>query len=149
LASFSDEDDRTHCKRIYELVRNKKSTRIVKGNYAADEIKWLIGKCDLFIGCRMHSTIASTSMCVPTIPVAYGEKFEGVIGDAVGQSSQIVRIDTDHKTFLSQLELVILQSWERRNEIRKELEKRIAAIKESAQAPVLLIKEILDSLDRE
>ena len=35
---------------------------------------------DIFIGSRMHSTIASFSSGVVTIPISYSRKFEGLFG---------------------------------------------------------------------
>lgn len=35
---------------------------------------------DFFVGSRMHATVGAFSMLVPTIPVAYSRKFEGVFG---------------------------------------------------------------------
>lgn len=45
------------------------------------EAKEYISKMDLFIGSRMHATIASISSGVPTIPIAYSRKFKGVFSD--------------------------------------------------------------------
>jgi polysaccharide pyruvyl transferase WcaK-like protein len=42
------------------------------------EAKSYISQCDLFIGSRMHATIAAVSSGVPTIPLAYSRKFKGV-----------------------------------------------------------------------
>lgn len=42
------------------------------------EAKSYISKMDCFIGSRMHATIASFSAGVPTIPVSYSRKFEGL-----------------------------------------------------------------------
>ncbi|MCA5014097.1 MULTISPECIES: polysaccharide pyruvyl transferase family protein [unclassified Enterococcus] len=45
------------------------------------EAKSYISLMDLFIGSRMHATIASFSSGVPTIPLAYSRKFEGVFNN--------------------------------------------------------------------
>lgn len=42
------------------------------------EAKSYISKMDFFIGSRMHSTIAAVSSGVPTLPVSYSRKFEGL-----------------------------------------------------------------------
>lgn len=42
------------------------------------EAKSFIATCDLFIGARMHATIAAISTGVPVIPVAYSRKFTGL-----------------------------------------------------------------------
>jgi len=46
--------------------------------YNHAEIKYIIGKCDFFIGSRMHATIAALSQMVPTLGLAYSRKFKGV-----------------------------------------------------------------------
>ena len=43
-----------------------------------DQIKGYISTMDCFIGSRMHATIAAFSMGIPTIPVSYSRKFEGL-----------------------------------------------------------------------
>ena len=42
------------------------------------EAKSYISNMDIFIGSRMHSTIAAFSTNVPTIPISYSRKFEGL-----------------------------------------------------------------------
>ena len=44
------------------------------------EAKSYISNMDLFIGSRMHATIAAFSSYVPTIPISYSRKFEGLFG---------------------------------------------------------------------
>jgi polysaccharide pyruvyl transferase WcaK-like protein len=43
------------------------------------EVKYLIGKCDFFIGSRMHACIAALSQGVPAMGLAYSDKFSGVL----------------------------------------------------------------------
>ena len=42
------------------------------------EVKWVISHLDWFCGTRMHSTIASLSMTVPTSSISYSDKTKGV-----------------------------------------------------------------------
>ena len=44
------------------------------------EAKNLISAMDIFVGSRMHATIAALSSGVPTIPVSYSNKFSGLFG---------------------------------------------------------------------
>ncbi len=45
------------------------------------EAKSYIANMDFFIGARMHSTVASLSAGIATIPVSYSRKFEGLFGN--------------------------------------------------------------------
>jgi colanic acid/amylovoran biosynthesis protein len=52
------------------------------------ELKWVIGKTDFFVGSRMHACIAGLSQFVPTIGLAYSDKFLGVFESAgVGEAT--------------------------------------------------------------
>jgi polysaccharide pyruvyl transferase WcaK-like protein len=52
---------------------------LVRGDYDQNEIKYIIGRCDFFIGSRMHACIAALSQCVPAVGIAYSRKFAGVM----------------------------------------------------------------------
>jgi polysaccharide pyruvyl transferase WcaK-like protein len=56
---------------------------LVAGEYDQNEIKYVIGRCNFFVGSRMHACIAALSQAVPTVAIAYSAKFQGVL-DSVG-----------------------------------------------------------------
>lgn len=71
------EDDYSVCKELSEkyprtILAPKFTNPIEAKNY--------ICHMNVFIGARMHATIGSFSSEIPTIPVAYSRKFEGVFG---------------------------------------------------------------------
>lgn len=51
----------------------------LEGPYAHDEIRYALGRCDLFIGSRMHACIAALCQGVPTVAIAYSDKFARVL----------------------------------------------------------------------
>lgn len=138
-------NDTTELNAIYNQIRDKSRTYMIKAEYSASELKGIIGLCDLFIGARMHSTIASTSMLVPTVGIAYSHKMHGVIGDMVGQEKYIIDVDElDYDKLFS----TINEAWESRDKIRYELETKIPHIKEKAMLNGKYVKELVDSLNR-
>jgi|AGTN01.2.fsa_nt_gi Uncharacterized conserved protein len=72
-------DDISAVKRVYSLVDDKENVMPITSEYEYDEVKAIIGKCDLFIGARTHSIIAALSMGVPTIGIAYSHKTPGIM----------------------------------------------------------------------
>jgi colanic acid/amylovoran biosynthesis protein len=74
------ESDSEACAKVYEAISSKYRGRIfqVSGSYNQNEIKYVIGKCDFFIGSRMHSCIAALSQNIPAVGLAYSKKFHGV-----------------------------------------------------------------------
>jgi polysaccharide pyruvyl transferase WcaK-like protein len=60
----------------------------VQGAFDQHEIKYIIGRCDFFIGSRMHACIAALSQGIPAVGIAYSRKFDGVM-KTVGVESLI------------------------------------------------------------
>lgn len=57
---------------------------VMDEDYNCRQIKDVIAKCKIFIGCRTHSTIAAYSTCVPTLVVGYSVKAKGIAKDIFG-----------------------------------------------------------------
>lgn len=76
----SVESDRDACLKVYQALNEKYKDRLflARGEYNHNEIKYIIGMCDLFIGSRMHTCVAAMSQYIPTIGLAYSKKFQGV-----------------------------------------------------------------------
>jgi polysaccharide pyruvyl transferase WcaK-like protein len=54
------------------------STTRITASLHADETKYVIGLCDVFVGARMHACIGALSQGIPAIGVSYSRKFAGV-----------------------------------------------------------------------
>lgn len=72
------EEDYEVCKKIAEKYPGVVCTDKFKNPI---EAKSFIAGLDLFIGARMHATIAAFSAGVPVVPVAYSRKFKGLFND--------------------------------------------------------------------
>lgn len=141
------EDDRIISIKVCEQVKNGNDVDLITGEYMADELKGIIGECDMFIGCRMHSTIASTSMGVPTIALVYGHKSHGVIGNMMGQGKYVIEVSKyDPDELLYELQTIIDQAWANRDSISNELKERAGAAKEQALLNGSLIKSLLQEV---
>lgn len=71
------DDDYKTCKKLNEKYPN---TILSHPFETPIDAKSYISNMDVFIGSRMHSTIASFSSKVVTIPISYSRKFEGLFG---------------------------------------------------------------------
>lgn len=56
----------------------------------ARQLKYLISKCELYVGARTHSTIAAYSSCVPTLVLGYSVKSKGIAKDLFGTDEKYV-----------------------------------------------------------
>lgn len=66
----------------YELEKNitdKSRFFVIKGDYWPQDIKGLIGECDIFLSLRMHPVIAALSLGIPNILIAFNDKAYGLM----------------------------------------------------------------------
>ena len=135
-------DDRFVARKVYQKVKNKDRTKMITNEYTPEELKGVIGQCDLFIGARMHANISAISMHVPTIAIAWSHKYYGIMR-ALGQEKYVCDFKT--ATF-DELVSKINDAWSSRKEIKKTLMRRVKIQKELAVFSGKLVKNLLNSL---
>jgi len=110
--------------RIYEQISNKQRIFYLNKKYLADELKGILGCCDIVIGSWMHSTIAATSMGVPTIAIAFSDKFYRVFGEMMKQDDFIVDIrNHEPEKILNELQAKVSKLWAIREQVKDTLKK--------------------------
>ena len=133
-------DDRIIEHTCYSKSKNKNKIKLIKEEYSPDILKEIISHCDLFIGSRMHSTIAAASTHVPTIAIAYSHKTHGIIGSLLEQEEYVIDVkDMDYDNIVFKIH----SAWKDRKMIRRKLEIKIPLIKEKSALNGKLVKEIL------
>lgn len=136
-------NDRIVANDIYQKVKHRNRVTSITDEYQPEDLKGIIGMCDLFIGARMHATIASTSMYVPTIAIAYSHKTYGIFGKMLGQEKWVCDIKTlDFNTLISKIN----DAWSAREQIRKDLIDSVKIVKERALLNGKLVKDLFDLL---
>jgi polysaccharide pyruvyl transferase WcaK-like protein len=123
---------------ILGIVSNKDKIIPVTGEYTTQEIKGIIGKCDLFISMKMHPTIAATSQCVPTIAIGTHPKFRGIM-QMLGQERWV------YDQIPEDMIVIVDDAWIHKEKIRKELETKRAALRDAALLNMQLVKQLLNS----
>ncbi len=82
-------DYRVMCNLLNE-VKHPEKCKLIGYKYSAPETKFIISKCDMFIGARTHATIAAYSSCVPTAVLGYSVKARGIAKDLFGDDENYV-----------------------------------------------------------
>lgn len=59
----------------------------------AQQLKWAISRCNIFIGARTHSTIAALSNHVPTLSLSYSVKAEGINTRIFGDTRYVLPLE--------------------------------------------------------
>jgi len=107
-------DTRSFGNSIRENILQKDRVISINGEYTAEELKGIIGRCDLFIATLTHTFIAAVSMNVPAIAIAYGAKTLGIMR-LVGVEKYIINFnDLDLNTMISKVD----DAWENRDSIK-------------------------------
>jgi colanic acid/amylovoran biosynthesis protein len=132
------DDDRRIADAIFKLVKNKSKVRVIKNEYTCEEIKGIIGRCSMFIGARMHVTVFSTSLCVPTIAIAYSHKTYEVLGPLTKYIIDI-RKGLEYSNFIS----MINEVWFNKEKIRKNLALKMRKMRQKALLNGILLRSLL------
>ena len=138
----SEYDDRIAAQDIYQICKNKSAIKIITNEYSASELKGLIGRCKLFIGERLHSTINALSMYVPSIVMVKENDQRQDIIKMLGQEAAILYINNMNSKVLTDK---IDNVWTRAELIKTELEKQVPLIKEKSMQNVILLQKLLTS----
>ena len=135
------EDDVIAVNEAFAKVKNKHKVAAITSNYTSEDLKGIIAQCDLFIGARMHANIAATSMCVPTIAIAYSIKAPGIM-NMVGLEKYVCDFRTvTFAELISKIEDMLSN----REKIVEKMTPKIEDLKESVWLNVKLVKDLLDS----
>jgi polysaccharide pyruvyl transferase WcaK-like protein len=114
---------------LYEKLQPRYGNRIslAAGCYDQSEIKYVIGRCEFFIGSRMHACIAAVSQSVPAVSIAYSRKFIGVM-DTVGMGDCVA----DPRA-IQDRQILDMIGWafDNRIGIRQGLEKKMPEVRET------------------
>lgn len=135
--NMSVENDFEACKAVWNKLPEEiqKKVIVIEDQYDQNEIKYIIGQCDFFLGARMHATIAALSQGIPAVGMAYSKKFAGVF-ETVNMADYVVDMRS-----LNESELIkrIEELYKNRAEAQQLLKSTIPA----AQQKVLSIFQTL------
>lgn len=134
-------DDRYIGRKIRQTAKNRNRINLIKDDYSPEELKGIIGACELFIGGRMHSNIASTSMHVPTIALGWSHKYRGIM-TMLEQEKYVCAIET---TTFEELISKINDALQNRNEIKKKLALKVTEAERSAFQSSRLVAQLVES----
>lgn len=140
---WSHNDDRIPLKRLYDDFGCSERLILVD-DHTAPELKYIISKCDFFVGARTHATIAAYSSCVPTLVVSYSVKARGIAWDLFGAEDGYV-LPVQQLRSVSELTDAFDRLYGRRDEIRVHLANTLPGYIAEAQNIHKLLEDITSS----
>lgn len=135
-------DDRIVGDKIYRLSEHKDDIVLIRDDYSPEKLKGIIRLCDIFIGGRMHASIAALSSYVPTMVTGWSHKYLGIM-QTLGQEEYVCDVK---KMNIKELKFKADALWTNKDNIRNELKFRIEIQKGLALSSGKLVSDLLDSL---
>ena len=119
------------------LTKNQDRITVIQNIYTSEELKGIIGKCDMFISSRMHAAIAAMSQCIPTILIPVSQRHQGIMR-MMGQEKYVCNRFT-----IGEVIPKVENAWSNRDKIRCEMKSRIEEIKEASLRNAELVWTLL------
>jgi polysaccharide pyruvyl transferase WcaK-like protein len=123
------ESDPAAAAKIYEELKGRYTGRLhlIDQEYDQHEIKYLIGRCDFFLGSRMHACIAALSQGIPAVGLAYSKKFAGVLR-TIGAGDLVVDLrELDETEVISRIETI----WRERDKTTARLSDEMPGVRKT------------------
>lgn len=67
------------CTRIHERLQPGEDLLFVDRELGSQQLRHLIGRCDLFVASRFHAMVSSLAMAVPTLVIGWSHKYREVL----------------------------------------------------------------------
>lgn len=135
------QDDRDVGRKIYQLLKNRDRVKLIEGEYTTEELKGIIGECNLFIGSRMHANIAALSSHVPTIAIAYSHKMLSLM-EGIGLTDYVCNIET---ITVADLTGKALNAWQNKTTFIDQLRVKMDEMKRKTEVSAKLVSNLYDN----
>lgn len=138
--------DKTHnndlplCQEVYAKLGDKKKVLFLDQEMGSQELRYIIGKCDLFVASRFHAMISSLAMQVPTLVIGWSHKYKEVL-DMFGLAEWAFGQDKLSKDYLRErFDALDAESVD----VRAKLEKSLPDVKKKAYVQVDVIARVIE-----
>ena len=117
-------DDRYLCRLLADAL-NCADVAAVTDDRTAEDLKAMIGECDLMLGSRFHALIAALSSGVPSVAIGWAHKYPELLG-VFGME----RLVFDHDDLTPEaLVQAVMEVWDARARYRMEINERLPGVK--------------------
>jgi len=117
IADEPARDDMHTAEEIRKRMRNSSRSIIVSEGFSAEQLKGIIGCCDVVVAARYHSIVACLSQGIPVLAIGWHAKYAAVLA-LFGQEQHLASVET--------LELDVLKAqfdelWQSREHISQKI----------------------------
>jgi colanic acid/amylovoran biosynthesis protein len=124
---------------LFERSECQEQVKIVKDDIDAKMLKAIISRSEILISSRFHSMIAALGTGVPTMVVGWSHKYREVMREVACEAY----VCDFRKADFNSVSTLFNHLWENRHAIRKNIERRLPSLKDSAQQNLILLEKLL------
>jgi len=137
-----DRDDRILSRLVRDHVTKQDMVRVLERDFAAPDLKGLVGRFSMCLGSRLHFIIDSISMMVPSIAITdqTDQRVHGIIGDMAQMHDWVINVEE-----LSSEQLVAItdKAWKERVRLKQHLQNIIPVIVKKTEQNGILLNQLL------
>ncbi len=134
-------DDMKTAEEICAIVADEDCKVLYTNNMLAQEIKGVIGRCEVVVAARYHTIVAALSLGIPTLAIGWHHKYLGML-QLFDQEHRLCEIETIRfEDLVGKFE----DLWSKRAEIRKTIDSRLANIKKQINAGALKVHDLVSA----
>lgn len=147
IGRYARHDDRIAAEEVFRKVNRKERVIVVHGMYSPQEIKGLIGCCELVISAKMHSAIAAATMGIPLVVLSYSSKTLGIFGGRLGSPELVVYAgNSKPEELFTEIVSRVDSVWRDRKAISRKLSAKSAEEKKQALRGIFLVVNLLSNV---
>ena len=140
-------DDRLVAKDVMEKMVYQSCASLILNEYSVEDLKALIGQCDLFLGERTHSVINAVTMGIPSVNLSFSndQRATSLLYEILENGKQVIYID---RITSEEIALCLERTWEKKDQIQKDTLIKVEQIKVNAMKNGEMVKILLDSYNK-
>lgn len=134
-------DDGVFLDLVMEHADRSRYVRRMPSGLSAGQTKFVISRCEAFVGARTHSTIAAITSGVPTLTIAYSAKARGINLEVFGHDRWVVDVRRlDQATVIRRMDELLTEGGDVRVSLAASLPRLRAAAESGVDMALRLLK---------
>lgn len=136
----SHNDDVALCREIYSGVSDKSHSMLLDKEIGAQELRVIIGRCDVFVASRFHAMVAALATRVPVLVMGWSHKYAEVLQMFDSENLALDYKGLDTNKLIERLEEIIAD----RKAIKQRISKHLPAVSTLSEQHVAIIMETIN-----
>ncbi|GHD83340.1 polysaccharide pyruvyl transferase WcaK-like protein [Salinibacterium amurskyense] len=127
------------CREVFERVGANENLLFIDKELPSQQLRYIIGECDLFVASRFHAMVSALAMAVPTLVIGWSHKYQEVLEMFDAEEWAMPHSEAELGALVKRFE----QLAEARTEVATSLQKHLPTVRARSLAQADLIATIV------